>query len=320
MATLIIASTSPKAGKTAVAAGLAAHFGRDGLSTALSASSNEDAQALARIVSNAEVIKAPTWDADGLRRAAAVISKSAGHVDAVVVEGSTGQTEVDLRLSEEMDGLVVLVAGYGDNVVEAAKPYGDRLAGVIINNVPQYRRHHVETLLASDLSEAGIKLIGWLPESRRLLAPTIQLVAEHLDGSMAVCPENAGRLIDNFLIGGLILDWGPHYFSSQENVGVIVRGDRPDVQLAALQTDSVRALVLTKGIPPIEYVYYEASQRGIPVIVTSGDTHETAARIDTLLPLIRFDHPDKVERMADLIHERLDVDFIMAAVSQPATR
>ena len=215
MATLIVASTTSGAGKTTLAAGIAALLEQDGRITA-----------------------------------------SRSSLD--LVEGSSGDPMADLKLAEKTDALVVLVCGYNDDVPAAAAPYGSRLAGVIINNVPIYRRNELDSRIAPQISAAGIKLIGWLPEDRRLLAPTVDLVAEHLDGILAVCPENKDRLIDNFLIGGLVLDWGPHYFGSKENVGVVVRGDRPDVQLAALQTDTVRALVLTKGIPPIEYVYYEA--------------------------------------------------------------
>ena len=164
-----------------------------------------------------------------------------------VVEGSSGDPMADLKLAEKTDALVVLVCGYNDDVPTAAAPYGTRLAGVIVNNVPVYRRNEFDSRIAPQISAAGIKLIGWLPEDRRLLAPTVDLVAEHLDGILAVCPENKDRLIDNFLIGGLVLDWGPHYFGSKENVGVVVRGDRPDVQLAALQTDTVRASGAHKG-------------------------------------------------------------------------
>ena len=226
----------------------------------------------------------------------------------------------DLKLAEKTDALVVLVCGYNDDVPAAAAPYGTRLAGVIVNNVPIYRRNELDSRIAPQIVAAGIKLIGWLPEDRRLLAPTVDLVAEHLDGVLAVCPENKDRLIDNFLIGGLVLDWGPHYFGSKENVGVVVRGDRPDVQLAALQTDTVRALVLTKGIPPIEYVYYEADQRGIPIVVVPDDTAAAAAKLETLLPRIEFDHEDKLTRVVELIKTHLDLDAIRAAASQPATR
>ena len=237
-----------------------------------------------------------------------------------VVEGSSGDPIADLMLAEKSDALVVLVCGYNDDVPAAAAAYGSRLAGVIINNVPLYRRNEFDTRIAPQIAAAGIKLIGWLPEDRRLLAPTVDLVAEHLDGTLAACPENTNTLIDNFLIGGLVLDWGPHYFGSQENVGVVVRGDRPDVQLAALQTDTVRALVLTKGIPPIEYVYYEADQRGIPIVVVPDDTAAAAAKLDSLLPRIEFDHEDKVKRVVELIESHLDLDAIRSAASQPATR
>ena len=277
MATLIVASTTSGAGKTTLAAGIAALLEQDGR-----------------------------------------IDASRSSLD--LVEGSSGDPMADLKLAEKTDALVVLVCGYNDDVPAAAAPYGTRLAGVIVNNVPVYRRNEFDTRIAPQISAAGIKLIGWLPEDRRLLAPTVDLVAEHLDGILAVCPENKDRLIDNFLIGGLVLDWGPHYFGSKENVGVVVRGDRPDVQLAALQTDTVRALVLTKGIPPIEYVYYEADQRGIPIVVVPDDTAAAAAKLDSLLPLIKFDHVDKLTRVVELIETHLDLDAIRAAASQPATR
>ncbi len=320
MATLIVASTGPRTGKTAVAAGLAARLAKDGVNAALGAPSAEAQNELASIVGGVEVVHAHSGAVDALDRSAAAIREAEGRANAVVVEGSTGTPVADLRLAAEVDGLVLLVGAYGDDLVEEAAAYGGRLAGVVVNNVPQYRHHDVETRLASALSEAGVRLLGWLPETRRLLAPTVDLVAAHLDGNVVMCPENGRRLIDNFLIGGLVLDWAPHYFSSQENVGVIVRGDRPDVQLAALQTDSVQALALTKGIPPIEYVYYEAKVRGAPIIVAPGDTHETAAMLDTLLPSIPFDHPDKVDCMAGLIAERLDTEVIKAALAEPVTR
>ena len=279
MATLIVASTTSGAGKTTLAAGIAALLEQDGHT----------------------------------HRARDRLSH--------VVEGSSGDPMADLKLAEKTDALVVLVCGYNDDVPTAAAPYGSRLAG---------RDHQQRTYLpaertrqpnsAADFRRQGIKLFGWLPEDRRLLAPTVDLVAEHLDGVLAVCPENKDRLIDNFLIGGLVLDWGPHYFGSKENVGVVVRGDRPDVQLAALQTDTVRALVLTKGIPPIEYVYYEADQRGIPIVVVPDDTAAAAAKLETLLPRIKFDHEDKLKRVVELIESHLDLDAIRAAASQPATR
>ena len=100
MATLIVASTTSGAGKTALAAGLNALLEKD----------------------------------DEI---------SASGID--VVEGSSGDPAADLKLAEETDALVVLVCGYDDDAPAAAAEYGSRLAGVVINNVPVYRRNEVET-------------------------------------------------------------------------------------------------------------------------------------------------------------------------------
>ena len=126
--------------------------------------------------------------------------------------------------------------------------------------------------------------------------------------------------MDNFLIGGLVLDWGPFYFASRNNTGVIVRGARPDVQLAAIQTDTTRALVLTKGVRPVEYVIYEAAQRNIPIVVVPGSTHDVAEQLENLQPKVDFDHCRKLERMIELVSGHVDLEYIEDQLMKPATR
>ncbi len=238
----------------------------------------------------------------------------------LIIEGKTGFHADNLALADETDGLVLLVATPADDILHSASSYGSRLAGVVINAVPLYQSHDVETRIIPELKQANINVIGWLPEDRRLLAPTLGLVAEHLSAEIILNEEQADRLIDNFLIGGMVLDWGPFYFGSQENVGVVVRGDRPDIQLSALQTDTVRAMVLTKGARPVEYVIYEAGQRGVPLVMTDGSTEETAAKLEGLQAKVRFDHPEKLARIRELASERLNLDALDSALSEPVTR
>jgi BioD-like phosphotransacetylase family protein len=66
-------------------------------------------------------------------------------------------------------------------------------------------------------------------------------------------------------------------------------------------------------------VHYEARERGIPVVVSPYDTHETAARFETLLQKVRFDHPEKLSRMVELASSNLDLRAVEQAVAQPAT-
>lgn len=330
MQTLIIASTRPGAGKTAIAAMLAALLGR-GQRRALIAkgwsadpANDADAAALRSLLPDAvslapEQAQGPAAAAGRANSLAGRLKLAGGGAAVVIVEGACGDAAPNMALAEELDGRVVLVCGMDDDVEGAAGSYGGRLLGVVINGVPRYQTHRLESDIVPALARASVTFLGGVPEDRRLIAPALDLVADHLGAEFALLPELGKRLIDNFLIGGLVLDWGPTYFGSQENTGVIVRGDRPDVQLAALHAGGTRALVLTKGISPVEYVYYEAQERGIPVLVSPFDTHETTARLETLLPRVRFDHPEKLARMIELTSSYLDLGAVEQALAQPAT-
>ena len=325
MPTLIVVATSPGAGKTALTAAFSAHLATGdrivNTATAWASSGSDSGDADLRATLGDSAASQPLGsESDSTATVAGRVKELTSSGQITVIEGKTGDHATNLALAEETDGLIVLVAQAADDILSAASRYGSRLAGVVINSVPRYRAHEVESRIMPDLRTANIRVLGWIPEDRRLLAPTLQLVAEHLSAEIILNEDESDRLIDNFLIGGMILDWGPFYFGSKENVGVVVRGDRPDIQLAALQTDTVRAIVLTKGARPVEYVIYEATQRGVPLVLTNGSTEETTAKLEGLQSKVRFDHPDKLARMSELASERLDFDALVAALSQPVTR
>ena len=147
---------------------------------------------------------------------------------------------------------------------------------------------------------------------------TVRAMNECLGGEWLEWEEHADELVENVLIGGLVLDWGPLYFASQENAAVLVRGDRPDLAIAALATP-IKALILTCGVKPVEYVYYEADKRQVPVTVVESDTHQAATELERFLEFSHFDHPAKLERFAELAAEYLDLDRIDSAIARPVT-
>ncbi len=319
MATLIIASISDRSGKTAVAAALASRLGTEsspvaiGKATSTESSNDADAAVFASLLPGSPAVSGSVSDI------ASNISKSTGASKIAIVEGSSN-TAANIELANATDGLVLLIVRYGEDVAAVAKEYGSRLAGVVINGLPKYRTEEVDGKITTDIEAAGTKLLGSIPDDRRMLAPKLGQVAEFLGGQFLTGEDESDRLLDNFLIGGLVLDWGPFYFASRNNTGVIVRGDRPDVQLAAIQTDTTRALVLTKGVRPVEYVMYEAAQRSIPIVVVPGNTHDVAEQLEGLQPTVGFDHADKLARMVDLVSEHVDVSALEDQLAQPATR
>ena len=102
------------------------------------------------------------------------------------------------------------------------------------------------------------------------------------------------------------MDWGTIYFGRHEDKAVVVRGDRPDIHLAALSTPTA-CLVLTGGHQPIPYVYKEAEQREVPLLVVDGDTVSTVEALGTLSRLATVHHMSKVERFGQLLQQHGDL-------------
>ena len=145
-----------------------------------------------------------------------------------------------------------------------------------------------------------------MPEDRKLVSSTIDQIVEHLDGRYLQGDEFGDRIIEHFLVGGMGLDRGTLYFGIREDKAVIVRGDRPDIQMAALHTPT-SCLILTNGMEPVEYIEHEAELEEVPIVIADTDTLDTMKALRTLQERVRFDHPDKVERFGALLRENVDL-------------
>ena len=316
MRPIIIASTKPRIGKPAFVASL---------SKILSAStnikigvvsskenSNIDYENLKKLLSRnkkCELLK----DFYKNKKLPSISNKNKS-----IIEG-TDDIKTNLDLAEETDGMIILIANYSDQIIKISKLYKDRLLGVIVNNVSKHRVWNIQNELVPRLSKDKINFLGWIPDDRVLLAPRVNEVVSFLEGEYLTEEYNKENLLDNFLIGGLVLDWGPTYFSIHEKSGVIVRGDRPDVQLAALHTEKTKAVFLTKGMKPVEYVYYEADQSKIPLITVPGNTHDVVEKLEDLQQNIEFNHKEKLEYMVNLVEKNISIELISDALETTPT-
>ena len=223
---------------------------------------------------------------------------------------------------EALDASVVLIAKYqsGMDAAGMAKwpgTYGERLLGIAINGLTRYQGIDAKRELIPSIRSEGLTPLGLIPEDRRLLAVTVEQLVSHLGGRFVHGDEFGDRLVEHYMVGGLGLDSGTVYFGLRDNKAVIVRGDRPDIQMAALQTP-VACMLLTGGIEPIEYVGYEAELEEVPIIVVQPDALSTMASLNDLTDTARFDHPAKLERLAELMREHIDLEAISAGLGLAA--
>ncbi|MXZ90782.1 MAG: phosphotransacetylase family protein [Chloroflexi bacterium] len=325
MATLLIASHAPGAGKTAIAAGLARLFERSGASVSVckplspAGSADPDAGYFADGFGGSAAV-AEGDDAAALDNAADAVRSLSGNSDHTLVEvanpvsGSGLASPLTAGLVERLSARVIAVFRYDAQlsavaVSGAVAPLGDALAGVIVNQTPRYRVAEVGAML-TEAATVGITAMAALPEDRAMLSLTMKQLAQQLGGQWELEPSDGEDWIDRFLIGGNIMDSGTGYFGRYPHQAVITRAERPDIQMASLMQDT-RCLVLTGGGRPTEYIRVEAAKRDVPVLLVDGGTVATADAVGNLLGAVVPYHAHKAERMADLLAERIDLAAVL---------
>ena len=258
-------------------------------------------------------------------RIKSAINKLEADTGLVLVEGpDLHQTTAEasplaLELGSLLNSRVLLLFRYAKGldaatVASASEPFGDRLAGVVINGVPLYRLREVNDELLVKLRSDGLPVLGALPEDRAMLAVRVPEIANCLSGRWIQEPVNTDTYVDRFIIGGNIMDSGMTYFGRFDNQAVITRAERPDIQLASLMAGT-RCLVLTGGAEPAEYIKAEALQREVPVVLVQEDTLTTAEALGGLLERVTAHSRQKIDRFAELVQQHLDSALLDSAMS-----
>jgi BioD-like phosphotransacetylase family protein len=97
------------------------------------------------------------------------------------------------------------------------------------------------------------------------------------------------------------------YFRRKPNKAVITGGDRPDIQLAALET-STKCLILTGNLHPSPIILGRAEEVGVPMILVKQDTLTTVEIIEQFFGKTRFHQEKKIHRFERMLDERFDFD------------
>ena len=261
----------------------------------------------------------------------AVTALQAAH-PRVVLEGPDLETSGEqasalaVQIASQLDSRVIVILRYskdhdskdhdsdglaGALVSRTSEAFGGRLAGVIINCVTKHRLAEVRQRMETELAPGNIPLLGVIPESRIMRAPTVQQIADTLGGRWIQEPASSDQPVERFLIGGNIMDSGPEYYGRYENQAVITRSQRPDIQLASLVAGT-KCLVLTEGGEPTEYIKAEAMERGVPVMVVESKTLETVDALAPLLDTTPAHNLAKVQVFAKQLAEYLDLEQLAA--------
>jgi BioD-like phosphotransacetylase family protein len=337
MVALFVVSAEAAAGKTAIATGLGRHLVGEGKRVGyLKPLAGEKPADISR--GDAGFVKkaldlpddiavlSPSLGsgkslADKARKAYIEVSQNR---DVVIIEGRCGKKSADAdsqaayEVAQALKAKVVIVESYD---VGRAAPrhkdsylgFGENLLGFILNGVPKQELRRICEELTSRIKESEMRILGVVPENRLLLAFTVGELAEQIEGKLLNNGEKTADLVESVMAGAMYVDSGLDYFGRKANKAVVVGSDRSDMQMAALET-STSCLVISGGGEPVDYVRLKAAEKNIPVIITRSDTTAVFKYIEDLLDDTRFHQEKKLNPLAEILQQNLDLKAIYSGL------
>jgi BioD-like phosphotransacetylase family protein len=222
------------------------------------------------------------------------------------------------RVAALLDARVLLLARYdSDSTVEdvllTCDLLGERLAAVAFNYVREEALEHVRGPVRDYLERRGVAVVGAAPRDDVLASVTVRELAEQLNANVLCCENRLDDLVKHFVIGAMNVASAVRYFREREDKAVITGGDRPDIQLAALQTPT-KAVILTGNLHPSSVIVKRAQQVGVPMLLVASDTLSTVEQIESITGKLRVRERAKVERARELLETNLDFERMFGII------
>jgi BioD-like phosphotransacetylase family protein len=249
--------------------------------------------------------------------------------DLVLLEGPGSLEEgrlFDLSLpqvAETVDAAVLLVARCHslllvDSLLAAKERLGDRLIGVLINDIPKNQLETVDKVVRPFLAQHGIPVLGLFPRSDLLRSVSVRELVHQLNAEVLCRSDRLDLMVESLTIGAMNVSSALKYFQKARNMAVVTGGDRADIQLAALET-STQCLILTGHLPPSPTIISRADDLEIPILSVDLDTLTTVEIIDRAFGQVRLHEPIKMQYVQQMVAEHFAIDQLMARLNlEPA--
>ncbi len=314
MPALLVSSLRPLVGKTTVAVGLAQRLQQDrrplSLTRLAPAEPDEAAQADARCFASLSL--SPHAKASPLSLADAAELTRTLRDTALIMELPAGFPIAEA--ARTLEGTVILVERFASlnagDVSSLQRELGAAFAGLVLTAVPRPRL----AAIAATLADKALPHLALLPEDKLLASPSIAEMAAALEAQTLYADSRSQEVVERLTIAPISADPGQDYFLRFGRQAVVVRYNKPDLQLAALNTAS-QCLVLTGGQMPLAYVSERAQAEGVPLLITGKDTVAALQALEELYFNSRFGGPQKAERISQLVAEYPDFGGLLKTLS-----
>lgn len=221
-----------------------------------------------------------------------------------------------LQVAEILNAEILLVGRYKsvfsvEALISARRRLGDRLIGVLLNDIPVDRLQSVETEIRPYLEQRSIPVLGMLPRNDLLRSISVEELVNQLQAEVLCRPDRLDLMVESLAIGAMNVNSALRYFGRRRNMAVVTGGDRVEIQLAALES-STQCLILTGKLPPPTFILRKAEELEIPILSVDLDTLTTVEIVDRTFGQVRLHEPIKVNCIRQLMTNHFDIDRLLS--------
>ena len=192
-----------------------------------------------------------------------------------------------------------------------SKTEGAKHMGVVFNSVREESEERIKRLVVPLLEKRNLHVWGVIPYHSTITAPTVEELVKVLNGEVLVGEENLSNVVEGFLIGAMRPESAISYFRRYPRKAVITGGDRPDIALAAMETDT-SAIILTGNLHPRVRVLAKAKEKGIPIVLVSYDTYTTVQKVQEISGKIKAGDTKRINLAKELVKEHVDFKGLLS--------
>jgi BioD-like phosphotransacetylase family protein len=188
---------------------------------------------------------------------------------------------------------------------------GPNVLGVVLKGVElNTQLTALDEVFVPFLGERGAEVLGIIPFEPQLRSVRVAEIAERLGATVAGSTPLTG-MVSHFVIGCATTETEMRRFRRTPDLGVIVSGDRDEMQRAALQVGGLKCLIITGQRRPSQDVLRDATVRGIPVLLVGQTTLAAATVCNELLSRVWVVPGDNLDHIIRLFQANIDIERIL---------
>jgi len=169
----------------------------------------------------------------------------------------------------------------------------------------------VNKIIIPYFEKNNINIFGAIPSDKVLSSVSIREMASHLNGKILCASDKTGELVESFMVGAMGHELAMRFFRTKADKVVITGGDRADIQLAALETNT-KSIILTGNFQPSTVVTGRAEELGVPMILVKDDTLTTVSKLNEIMGRSGLHEPKKLDKIMQITRETIDIEKLIS--------